>query len=248
MEKQPFISIITVCYNSEKTIGQTIESVLNQGYKNYEYIIVDGKSSDNTLKIASSYLNKFEGKLKIISEKDNGIYDAMNKGILKCSGNIIGIVNSDDWYEKETLEEVAKRFEKEKMQVIYGYQRLIKNEKEYEINFKSFDFINERMINHPTCFISKNIYDKYGLYDISLKSSADYEFMLRISKDIDIVFTKVEKILSNFRLGGESSSQVGVIETAELRYKYGYISKKQFLRKLIVSKTYMFLKFISKGF
>lgn len=90
------ISIITVCYNSDKTIRDTLDSVLKQNYKNYEYIIIDGKSTDNTLKIIKDYEKKFNGKLKVISEKDNGLYDAMNKGIKKSKGDIIGIINSDD--------------------------------------------------------------------------------------------------------------------------------------------------------
>ena len=102
------ISIITVCYNSEKTIKNTIDSVLSQTYKNYEYIIIDGKSTDNTVNLIKKYQKKFDNKLKYISEKDNGIYDAMNKGVLRAIGGIIGIVNSDDWLEPKALDIVAE--------------------------------------------------------------------------------------------------------------------------------------------
>ena len=101
------VSVITPCFNSEKTIRKTLDSVLNQTYNNYEYIIVDGKSTDGTLKIIEEYKTKFGEKLKFISEKDTGIYDAMNKGIAMASGDIIGIVNSDDFYCLDALENMV---------------------------------------------------------------------------------------------------------------------------------------------
>ena len=98
------ISVVTVCFNSERTISRTIESVLNQSYPIYEYLIVDGRSSDKTMDIVKEFEPLFNGKMKVISEADNGIYDAMNKGILMAKGKLIGILNSDDWYEPDTLE------------------------------------------------------------------------------------------------------------------------------------------------
>ena len=106
------ISIITATYNSEKTLKDTLESVLKQTYTNYEHIIVDGDSKDNTMKIVKTYEEKYQGKLRYISEKDSGIYDAMNKGIKMATGDIIGILNSDDIYANENvLEKIAKKFE-----------------------------------------------------------------------------------------------------------------------------------------
>lgn len=238
----PLISIITVCYNSEKTIDKTLESMLNQTYDNYEYIIIDGNSSDNTLKIIESYKDKFNGKMKYISENDNGIYDAMNKGINLCKGKLIGIVNSDDWYEKHTIEIISNNYKEDSMQIIYGMQRLIKDEEEYEVVLKNHEFIKERMISHPTCFISKSIYDKYGKYNTEYKVSADYEFMLRISDIKEIKYTKVYDIISNFRLGGESSTQQGVLETAKLRYVHNCIGKNTYYKIKFRSKIYSLYK------
>lgn len=244
---KPLISIITVCYNSEKTIKNTLDSMLKQKYDNYEYIIIDGLSTDNTINIIKEYEKKFNGKLKYISEKDNGIYDAMNKGIALCKGELIGIINSDDWYEEIALEEVSKKYKKESLQIIYGMQRLIKNEQEYDVVLKNHNFIKERMITHPSCFISKKIYDKYGMYNTKYNISADYEFMLRIYNKKDVEFNKIYSVLSNFRLGGESSTQQGVIETAKLRYDHNIISKKQYCTIIIRSKIYSIYKKISRS-
>ena len=108
------VSIITACFNSEKTIKTTIESVLHQTYSNIEYIIIDGKSSDSTIEIVKEYMPLFRGRLRYISEKDNGIYDAMNKGIRLSKGDVIGIINSDDFYELDAVENIIKYMNSEK--------------------------------------------------------------------------------------------------------------------------------------
>ncbi len=113
MDIKPKISIITPCLNSEKTIRDTMESVLHQTYKNIEYIIVDGGSEDRTLEIIHEYEHLFNGRLKYISEKDNGIYDAMNKGIRQSKGKLIGIIGSDDYYETDAVEKVAAHMTKD---------------------------------------------------------------------------------------------------------------------------------------
>lgn len=104
------VSIITACYNSEKTIERTLKSVLAQTYSNYEYIIIDGMSTDDTLKIIDAYRNAFGSKLKVVSERDSGIYNAMNKGIKMASGELVGIINSDDWYEPDALQTIVYSF------------------------------------------------------------------------------------------------------------------------------------------
>lgn len=238
----PLISIITVCYNSEKTIRNTLDSVLNQSYDNYEYIIVDGMSTDSTLQIIDEYKERFKEKLVFISEKDNGIYDAMNKGIKLAKGSIIGIINSDDWYEENAFEKIRSNFNSSEMQVIYGMQRLIKNENEFEVVIKNHEFIEERMITHPTCFISKRIYEKYGMYNLDYKISADYEFMLRIRDKKDITYTKVYDIIANFRVGGASSTENGLRETAKIKYIYNLLGRKQYNSIIFKSKLYCMLK------
>lgn len=200
--------MITVCYNSESTIRDTIESVLAQSYINYEYLIIDGKSKDNTLKIVKEYEKKFDGRLKYISEKDKGLYDAMNKGIKMASGDIIGIINSDDVIaSKDVFQTVIDRFNEAKCDGVYS-NLLIKDEK--------LDKIVRRFNNgngnyklgwyppHPTLYLKKEVYDKYGIFDINYRIAADYDFMVRIMKG----GAKLEYVDSNFtymRAGGKST-------------------------------------------
>lgn len=134
-------SIITVCFNSEKTIERTIKSVLGQKFKDFEYLIIDGDSKDRTMEIVRQYEPLFEGKMKWISEQDHGIYDAMNKGIEMASGELIGIVNSDDYYEQDALEQIAKAYPGGEYCVIYGMLRKVINGKEVMVYLKNHDFL-----------------------------------------------------------------------------------------------------------
>ena len=130
-KQEILVSIVTVCYNSEATIRDTIESVLHQTYGNIEYIIVDGKSKDHTLDIVEEYRMAFEERgisLQVSSEKDNGVYDAMNKGIAKAKGTLVGMINSDDWYEENTVERVVDTFRKEDFDMFYADIRLYKGD------------------------------------------------------------------------------------------------------------------------
>ena len=168
-------SIVTVCYNSEKTIETTIKSILNQTCQDYEYWIIDGKSTDRTVQIIQQYEPLFQGKLKWISEMDQGIYDAMNKGIDHSSGEIIGILNSDDYYEKDALEKIAKVYHGEPYCIVYGMIRTIRDGKEVMVYLKNHELLEEDMIAHPACFITKKLYDKFGKYSLDYPYSADYE-------------------------------------------------------------------------
>ena len=231
------ISVITVCYNSEKTIRRTFESMLSQTYQDFEYIIIDGGSSDKTLDIIKEYMPKFNGKMSYVSEKDNGIYDAMNKGIVRCNGKLIGLVNSDDWYENNTLEIVAQNYAGNKYEVVYGMEKTYIDGQESSILFFRHEFLPNQMITHPTCFVTKEIYTDLGMYDsINYKSSADYEFMLRLYVNKEVVFTPVYKIMSNFSLGGVSGSNLGVIETARLKKSLGMITNKKYYITMIKAK------------
>lgn len=218
------ISVVTVCYNSEKTIERTIKSVLNQTYDNYEYLIIDGGSKDGTLEIVNRYLNKFGDKLKVTSEPDKGIYDAMNKGIAKAGGVVIGLINSDDYYEVDTLEKVAEAYEKNHsnpMTVYYGANRALKGDKEVSINFFNADFLDESMISHPASFITKAAYENMGVYDTAYASVADYDLMLRYKHSGKVSFVPVYEILANFTLGGTCSTDMAYYELLDLKVKYG---------------------------
>ena len=228
--KSPLFSIVTVCYNSEKTIKRTLKSVLNQTEKDYEYLIIDGASTDGTLDIVRKYEPMFEGRLRIFSETDEGIYDAMNKGIAMATGVLVGIVNSDDFYEPDALSNMKKAYcnlseEERKHAILYGMQRRLRNGEEIEIEFVNDRILGEGMICHPTCFVTRNVYNDYGVYDTNYKSAADLDFMLRIKRNTNTKFVPVYNIISNFELGGMSASGRGAREAAHVRYKYGVYSR-----------------------
>lgn len=217
------VSVITPCFNSEKTIRDTFESVLNQSYSDIEYIVIDGGSTDNTLQLIEEYMPRFHGRMKYVSEPDNGIYDAMNKGIRMAEGEIVGIINSDDYYEPNTVEEIVKRRTALPYQVIYGVLRVLeKNGLAWYASTRAKS-LNKGMIPHPTCFVTKKTYEKYGSFNLQYKYAADYEFMLRC-KEKDVDFTFCPQVLANFRNGGASSNKRTEIETQRIRFKYHQIN------------------------
>ena len=222
------VTVLTPCFNSEKTIEKTLECIENQTYGNIEYIIVDGGSTDNTLDLIEKHRGRLPKELTVISEKDDGIYDAMNKGIKLAKGRLIGIVNSDDSYEKDTVEQVVNHFGRKRYEVIYGMQRIFLDGKEKAVVIYHHDFLPWQMITHPTCFVTKDTYEKFGVFDTQYRSAADYDLMLRYFRSGEVFFTPVYHVLSNFQLGGMSSSQTGVRENALVRFRYGYLTKKRY--------------------
>ncbi len=203
------ISIITVCFNSEKTIRTTIESVLNQTYPNVEYIIVDGKSTDGTMEIVNEYVERFQEKgydYRIVSEKDEGIYDAMNKGVKMAKGEIVGIINSDDWFEPNAVETVAVTYEQEKFDMFYADLNLVKENGQVIVKHSKLDrFPTSRHWNHPTTFITKKTYDEVGGY-AKIGIADDFDLVLRIRKAGKKVVVK-NVVLANFRTGGVSNKK-----------------------------------------
>lgn len=228
-------SIITVCYNSGKTIERTIQSVLNQSYHNYEYIIIDGASTDNTLEIVRKYEPQFQEKMKIVSEPDRGIYDAMNKGIALASGELIGIVNSDDYYETDALENIMKTYDGYEYSIVYGLLRKVQAGKEVMVYSKNHDFLDREMITHPTCFVSRKIYQDFGTYSLEYPYSADYEFMLRMSRHKQVKFEESYCLISNFSIDGASSSVKAYRDTLRLKKCYELISPKEYYFEMIKS-------------
>ena len=176
------ITIITVCYNAEKTIRDTLESVLKQTYLNYEYLIIDGKSTDATVRIVQKYEDKFHGKLKLISEKDEGLFDAMNKGIQMSSGDIIGILNADDILAHKNVFQTIIDHIKDCDGIYSNLLMLDENlEKPYRL-FQSKAVSKKKgwHMPHPTLYLKKEVYKKYGYFDLHYKITADLDFMLRL--------------------------------------------------------------------
>lgn len=220
------VSVITVCFNSQRTIERTILSVLNQTYSNIEYIIIDGDSSDSTMDIVLRYnkmvsLGCFPGKeMKYVSENDNGIYDAMNKGIAQAKGHIIGIINSDDWYEIDAIEKIVKAMNQcNNSLIFYGNMQVYDGETSYlSIGSEKVDDIRTGMIfGHPTCFVPKEIYRKIGTFNTKYAIAADYEFLLRCYIN-GITFMKIDDLIANFSLGGISCTKnlMCAIETVHI--------------------------------
>lgn len=223
------ITIITPCFNSEKTIEKTIRSVLGQTYEEIEYLIIDGGSTDGTMEIVKSYEQQFNGRLRYVSEPDEGIYYAMNKGIGMARGELIGIVNSDDYYEPEAVQNAAGHRSADKYQILYGFERTLIDGKEASIVMFHHQYLDRQMITHPTCFVTKALYEDLGAYDTSYRYSSDYEFMLRMFHSNRVCFTPMYRLISNFALGGASGTVYGYRETNRLKYQYRLIGRARYL-------------------
>ena len=203
-----FVSVITVTYNCEKTIQRTIDSVVAQQYSNIEYIIVDGVSSDNTLNIIKASKKKYPGIIKYVSEKDKGLYDAMNKGIKMANGEIIGIINGDDYYTDFAVQSAVALFEKESIDIVYSdliYCRNGKVDTEHPLKADHRRLVERMSVNHPTCFVKKSVYDKYGIFDTQFRIAADYEIMARFYAN-NCIFKKSDKVLAVMEAGGLSNN------------------------------------------
>ncbi|HYJ38768.1 MAG TPA: glycosyltransferase family 2 protein [Chitinophagaceae bacterium] len=213
----PLVSIVTIVYNGEKHMEQTIQSVLNQSYPNIEYIIIDGGSTDDTLSI----IKRYETRVAYwISERDNGIADAFNKGLKRASGSIIGLINSDDWYEPEAVEKVVKDINGS--DIVYGDLKFWKNGKaDFIIQGDHTHLEDEMTMNHPTVFVRKKVYDRFGLFNNDYRCAMDYELMLRF-KINNCSFKHIPFVITNMRWDGISDTRwlLGCKETLSIKNKY----------------------------
>lgn len=238
-------SIITVCLNSAKTISSTIESLIKQTYQNFEYIIVDGKSRDETIEIISRYTCTLGDRFQFISEKDKGLYDAMNKGIEKASGDIIGILNSDDWYENSTLQWIASAFE-EDADIVTGELQVLTFDKKKIRVWKNSDIektvLYKMPVNHPATFVRKDIYKEIGCFNLHYKLSADYDFICRAYIN-GKKFRKIDGVLSNMRLGGLTGGMrdggPSSLNNAFISAKEDYLLIKQNFKKDLKLRYYI---------
>ena len=207
------ISIITVSFNSASTIRETIDSVLAQDFPDIEYIIVDGNSTDGTQDIIRLYGDRID---KFVSEPDNGLYDAMNKGIDMATGDIVGILNSDDLYaETTTVSLAAETFQRDNVAIVYGdlyYFRTGRPDVPRRI-YKGGLFSMRRakyglMPPHPTVFIKRELYQKYGKFDTRYSLSADFDLLLRFLGVHQSTFSYIPRFLVRMRIGGKSTSSL----------------------------------------
>jgi glycosyltransferase involved in cell wall biosynthesis len=205
------ISIITPCYNSAQTIADNMRSVQAQTYQNIEHIIVDGLSKDNTLDMVNALKND---KTKVISEKDNGLYDAINKGIKASTGDLIGVLNSDDLYDNpQALEHMVNTIQKTKTDAVYADLCYVETQNTNNIvrkwrsaPYHKNAFLYGWMPAHPTFYLKKTCYDQYGLYLTQFKISADYELMLRMFMKHQISSSYLPEYVVKMRVGGVSNS------------------------------------------
>lgn len=223
MNESLLVSVITVVYNGEKYLQQTIDSVFNQTYKNIEYIIIDGGSTDNTIDI----IKQNKDKISLwVSESDNGLYDAMNKGIDMASGKLIGIINSDDWYELDAVELMAKAYLANPLKTIFHadrydvYSDKIKKIRKFNPSVFKFKYYG-MTYNHPSMFIAKKEYDKHK-YSTKLRALSDFQFVLEAFVNDSNTFLYTEKPIVNYRLEGVSA-QMKLYD----RLKEGYSSRKE---------------------
>ncbi len=204
------VSIITVSYNSAETIEDTIRSVASQAYPDIEYIIVDGKSSDATLDIVARYKDNIS---KVISEKDHGIYDAMNKGVKLATGDIIGILNSDDFYADDmVITDIVNMFQAENCEGLYADLVYVDRDDTTKVTrtwnsgqYTKGKFLKGWMPPHPTFFVLKKVYDEHGLYNTEFRSAADYEIMLRFVHRFGIKLSYLPRVITKMRSGGQSN-------------------------------------------
>jgi glycosyltransferase involved in cell wall biosynthesis len=205
------VSVVTVCFNNQYTIFDTLNSVAGQDYVNIEHIIIDGLSTDGTLEIIR---NQPKPVSLLISEKDSGIYDAMNKGILRATGDVIVFLNADDFFaEKSVISDVVNLFEKTDSDAVYGDLVYVHPENTLKITRKwvaglyrpgAFNF--GWMPPHPTFFVKRSVFSRFGSFDLRLNSAADYELMLRFIHKNKIKLAYLNRILVRMRTGGTSNA------------------------------------------
>jgi glycosyltransferase involved in cell wall biosynthesis len=204
------ISIITATYNRGHVIENAIKGVLQQKYSNYEYIIIDGASQDNTVDILKEYEIKFDGKLTWVSEPDKGMYDAINKGIRMATGDVVGIINSDDFFHRsDAFDIIAKAFEDGETEAIYGDSRLLFEDGREKISscagFRTWMYRIGMMPGHQSFYAKRYLFEKYGYYKLGYKIAADFELMTRFMYVNKVKAKYISEAYFTFSMGGIST-------------------------------------------
>lgn len=222
------ISVVTVTLNNENTLRDTLDSVLQQSYHNIEHIIIDGASTDGTVNLLESYQHKFEGRIRWISEKDKGLYDAMNKGIRMATGDIVGIINSDDFYHRnDVLSLVAEAFTDPEVQAVYGDVRFVRpDDLDKTVRYYSSNIFSPKLFRygfmpaHPTFFTCKKYFEEFGYYKTDYKIAADYELLVR--------FLYVHKLRTKYLPFDFMKMRTGGVSTAS--WKSNIMLNKEIVR------------------
>ena len=203
------VSIITTTYNDGENLKRIMQDILKQDYQNIEYIVVDGKSTDNTIEILEEYKPLFQGRMRYISEKDKGIYDALNKGIAMATGDLVGCC-FDRFADKHVISDMVNIIEKEGTDGVHGDLYYMNGEKVVRYWKQGQGKIRKGwMPGHPTLYLKKSVYDTYGLYKTDYKISADYEYMIRILKDEKVKLSYIPRVLIMMSHGGTSTNSLG---------------------------------------
>lgn len=234
LSDQPLVTIITVVFNGEKYLEQTILSVLNQTFNNIEYVIVDGGSTDSTIDIISKYEDAID---YWISEPDKGIYDAMNKGISLCLGTIIGLINAGDTYTKDAIETIIKEHNNNPLRIIAGDCKVMLNRaNKWLIRKGQIASLPYNTLPHPSVFVPLAIYKKHGLFDINFKIAGDYDFLCRCYQN-EVKFSYVSKVVAIFSPPGLSSDYyLAETECLKIRLRHDL----PFLRSVSISAISFF--------
>jgi len=250
------ISLITPTYNSAATIARTIDSVMAQNYSDLEYIIVDGLSSDKTAEIVRAYQNKIN--IKFVSEKDSGIYDAMNKGIKMASGEVIGILNSDDFFaDDKVLESVDAEFADKNINGVYGdIQYFSADVNKTSRYWRTGEYQENKLNNgwtipHPALFLRRAVYDKCGLFKTDFKIAGDYEFILRLLKIHKIKLKYLSRVFVKMYDGGASGAnlaqrRIGWQELKKAWIVNGLTLPRLFVLRRILFKVSQFLPYLPR--
>lgn len=247
------VSIITICYNREFTISKAIESVLNQDYPNIEYIIIDGNSTDGTTEIIQSYGHKIS---QFVSEPDKGMYDALNKGLGLATGDIIGLMHSDDeFYDDTVVSQIVATFQNNPTtEGVYGDGIYVSNDAEERIirnrigGTYSLKKVKLGWLPlHPTVYLKRTVMEKYGFYNLDFKIASDTELLLRYLYKHQIKMTYINSYFVKMRMGGLSTSYKRVFEVLVEDYNiykfHGLFAfRVVFLKKMVALKQYLKIK------
>lgn len=243
------ISLITITYNSAKTLADTIKSVLEQTYSNIEYIIVDGASKDNTVSIIKKYEPLFGERIKWISEPDKGLYDAMSKGIRIATGDVVGILNSDDFFtSNKVLQKIADAFELDsQLDAVYGDVHFVHpNQLDKCVRYYSSKIFKPKLMKlgfmpaHPSFYLRKECFEKYGLYKTNYKIAADFEFLLRVIYKAKIKTKYLPIDMVTMRTGGASTSGIESHKRIMNEHLRAFRENGIYTNRLLLSLRYIY--------